>query len=99
MRNQHGVTIDLMSTTRGANVALGGGGTHMEIPPSGFEAVRLLKSAEASAGRAEDAAHRTEDAATRMEAAAQRTEEIANRMEGTRLAGRAARGQGVAGRM
>jgi hypothetical protein len=31
MRNQNGVTVDLVSTTKGVNVAIGGGGVDMKL--------------------------------------------------------------------
>ena len=97
MRNQNGVAIDMLLTTRGLKIALGAGGLHMEIPPSGFDSVRAIKAAEASAARAEAAAQRVEDSAARVETSAQRAENIAKQMEGP--AGRASRSQRVAGRM
>jgi hypothetical protein len=81
MRNQNGVTINLVLTTRGLKVGLGGGGINLEIPASGFAAVRALKAAEAAAARADEAVHRIEAAAGRVEAAAQRTERIAEEMD------------------
>jgi len=53
MRNQNGVTINLILTTRGLKVGLGGGGINLEIPESGFAAVQSQKTAEAAAARAE----------------------------------------------
>jgi len=50
MRNQNGVTINLVLTTRGLKVGLGGGGINLQIPESGFATVRAVKSAEASGG-------------------------------------------------
>jgi len=81
MRNQSGVTIDLLMTTRGLKVGLGGGGISLEIPESGFAAVRAQKAAEAAAVRADDAVRRIEAAAGRVEEAAQRAERAAEQAE------------------
>ncbi len=94
MRNQNGVTINLVLTTRGLKVGLGGGGINLQIPESGFATVRAVKSAEASAARADDAAHRIETAAGRVEAAAQRAERVAEQMD--RHPGRRSRVERVA---
>jgi len=94
MRNQNGVTINLVLTTRGLKVGLGGGGINLQIPESGFATVRAVKSAEASAARADDAAHRIETAAARVEAAAQRAERVAEQMD--RHPGRRSRVERVA---
>src|SRR5690242_268309 len=56
MRNQHGVTIDLVDTSRGLRVALEAGGINVHIPDSGFAAVRAQRAADAAAARAEHAA-------------------------------------------
>ena len=60
MRNQNGVTINLVLTTRGLKVGLGGGGINLQIPESGFatvraEAQRRLYSVDAAGLRAVDA--------------------------------------------
>lgn len=81
MRNQNGVTIHLVSTTRGLKITLALGGIHLEIPESGFVTVRATKAAEASAARAEAAARSIDAAAARTEAAAQRTENIVDQIE------------------
>src|SRR6266403_5110926 len=94
MRNQNGVTINLILTTRGLKVGLGGGGINLEIPESGFAAVQSQKTAEAAAARAEEAARRIEAAAGRVEAAAQRAEGIAEQMD--RHPGRRSRVERVA---
>ena len=95
MRNQNGVTINLILTTRGLKVGLGGGGFNLDIPESGFAAVRSQKAAEAAATRTDEAAHRIEAAADRVEAAAQRAERIAEQMD-EHPSGRPARVQRVA---
>jgi len=95
MRNQNGVTIDLILTTRGLKVGLGGGGMNLEIPESGFTAVQSQKTAEAAAARAEEAARRIEAAAGRVEAAARRAEGIAEQID-KRTSGRRARVERVA---
>ena len=95
MRNQNGVTIDLLMTTRGLEVGLGGGGISLKIPESGFAAVGAQKAAEAAAVRADDAAGRIETAAGRVEEAAQRAERAAEQA-GQARAGRRARIQHVA---
>ena len=83
MRNQNGVTIDLVSTTRGLKVGLGLGGIRVEIPPASFAAVR----AEKAAARAEEAAGRIDVEAARVEASAQRSEAVVAQL-GQRFAAR-----------
>jgi len=58
MRNQKGVSIDLVIATPGFKVSLGEGGIEMEIPTSRLVAVRALKNAEGSAARSEAAGRR-----------------------------------------
>ena len=48
MRNEHGVTIDLVIATPGLKVSLVGAGIEMEIPPSSFAAGRSLRAVERS---------------------------------------------------
>jgi hypothetical protein len=48
MRNEHGVTIDLVIATPGLKVSLLGAGIEMEIPPSSFAAGRSLRAVERS---------------------------------------------------
>src|SRR2546425_10386774 len=81
MRNQNGVTINLILTTRGLKVGLGGGGINLEIPESGFAAVQSQKTAEAAAARAEEAPARVEAAPGRGEGGAPRGESTAEQID------------------
>jgi len=72
MRNQNGVTINLVTTSRGLRARLGIGGIDIRIPPESFRTV----AAEKAADRAEAAARRTEASVPRVEAAVQRTDAI-----------------------
>jgi len=81
VRNQSGVVINMLMTTRGLDVALVGGGIRLEIPESGFAAVRAQKAAEAAAARADAASNRIEAAAARVEDAVQRAERSAEEAE------------------
>jgi hypothetical protein len=99
MRNQHGVTMNVLLTTRGLKVLLAGGGINFEIPESGFADVRAQKAAEAAAARADDAVHRAEAAADRIDDAMARVERVTEEAtsDATSGVGRRARSQGVAG--
>jgi hypothetical protein len=85
LRNQHGVTMHLIVTTRGLDVDLAGRGIEVYIPESSYAAVRAQQAAETAAVRAEDAAQRVDAAAGRIEGAADRIERIAE--ESARRAG------------
>ena len=58
MRNEKGVSIDLVIATPGFKVSLGEGGIEMEIPTNRLVAVPALKNAEGSAARSEAAGRR-----------------------------------------
>lgn len=98
IRNERGVTLDLVIATAGLKFAFRFGGIRAEIPPSAFAAVR----AEVAEARAADVARRLEAAATRVEIAAERAERSADRAGRTptptrRMSGSASRQEGTAG--
>jgi hypothetical protein len=99
LRNQHGVTMNLIVTTRGLGVDLAGRGIAVSIPESSFAAVRAQQAAETAAARADNAAQRIDAAADRVESATARVERTVDEMErsgGTRRA-RAASPSSTAG--
>jgi outer membrane immunogenic protein len=75
MRNENGVTVDLVVASAGFKLAFRLGGIRADIPPSALAAVR----AEVAAARAAEPARQLDASATRVEIAADRAERVTAR--------------------